>query len=200
MEVATLLITLPSILFLSFTTNGVSARHGISIVDQPPAVLDSSGKELLKSEYYYLKPVMALPWLYSPAIIPGVYRKDTCWLQLGIEVFTYGITGVPVKFSPVVPNKDKSIRESTDLIIEFPDKLGSLCGGSSVLKADEFLFLGPRGDNTSRFKIEKSSESSNRIYKLVYSSGKVVGTSTRYDKTRRLALTDKPLPFTFHPF
>ncbi|GMN40989.1 hypothetical protein TIFTF001_010217 [Ficus carica] len=199
MEATTLLITLPLILFLSFTTNGVSARHGFSIVDQPPAVLDTNGDKLLEGKYYYLNPAIPLPRLYTAAIIPGVYRNDTCWFHIGVEVFHFRITGLPVKFSSVVSNNDSSICESTDLIIEFPDKLGSVCGGSSVLKAEGFLFLGAWGDTTSRFKIETFSEPSNRIYKLVYSSGKVVGTSTRFDETRRLALTDKPFPFSFRP-
>ena len=97
MEATALLTLMSLILFLSFTTNGVvSARHGISIVDQPPAVLDSSGNELLKGEYYYRKPAIPLFRLHTAAVVPGVYRNNTCWLQLAIEVFTYGITGVPV--------------------------------------------------------------------------------------------------------
>ena len=58
---ATALLKLPLIVFLSFTINGVSASHGISVVDQPPAVLDSFGNKLVKGEYYYLDPVMILP-------------------------------------------------------------------------------------------------------------------------------------------
>ena len=140
-----------------------------------------------------------MPLLYTAAIILGVYRNDTCWFHLGVEIFHFRTTGLPLKFSPVVPNKESSIGESTDLIIEFSDKLASVCGGSSVLEAKGFLFLGAWGDRTSRFKIEKFSEPSNRICKLVYSSGEVVGTSTRYDNTQRLGLADEQLPFVFHP-
>ncbi|GMN40996.1 hypothetical protein TIFTF001_010214 [Ficus carica] len=208
MEAIALLTLMFSILFLPFTTNGVSARHGISIIDQPPAVLDSSGNILLKGEYYYLKPAIPLFRLYTAAIVPGVYRNNTCWLQLAIEVFTYGITGVPVKFSPVEPTEDESIRESTDLNIKFSEELSSICGGTSVLKVgaigDEFLSLGgAEEDRISWFKIEKASEISNNVYKLVSSSdpqvGRDVGNSTRFDGTKRLVLSDVALPFSFEP-
>ncbi|GMN26716.1 hypothetical protein TIFTF001_050430 [Ficus carica] len=198
MEATTLLITLPLILFLSFPTNGVSARHGFSIVDQPPAVLDASGRELLEGKYYYLRPALRLPPFGTTAIIPGVYRNETCWFHVGVERFPFSITGLPAKFSPVAPGNESSIRESTDVIIEFSDKLASVCGGSSVLKATRFLSLGGSGDRNSWFKIEKLPEP-RHAYKLVYRSRRVVGTSTRPDNTERLALTDEPLPFEFRP-
>ncbi|GMN62879.1 hypothetical protein TIFTF001_031956 [Ficus carica] len=200
MEATTLLITLPLILLLSFTTNGVSARHGFSIVDEPPAVLDTNRDKLLEGKYYYLVPVIR--WPHTAVIIPGVYRNDTCWFDLRIETNFYPITGLPVKFSPVIPNNDSSISESTDLIIRFSDELASACGGSSVLKAKWFLFLGASGDETSKFKIENVFSPIHRdiCYKLVYSSGQVVGTSTRPDGTVRLALaSDHPLLFWFRP-
>ncbi|GMN40999.1 hypothetical protein TIFTF001_010219 [Ficus carica] len=96
----------------------------------------------------------------SHAIIPGVYRNGTCWLQREIDLVTYETTGLPVKFSPVEPSKYESIHESTDLNIKFSDELSPTCGGSSVLKVgeleEEFVSLGGvEEDRSSWFKIEK---------------------------------------------
>ncbi|GMN40995.1 hypothetical protein TIFTF001_010215 [Ficus carica] len=207
MEAAALL-KLPFILFLSFIINGVSASHGFSIVDQPPAVLDSSGNVLLKGEYYFLDPALILPTIYSAAIIIGIYRNGTCWLQSEIAIFTYGITGLPVQFSPVEPNDDESIHESTDLNIKFSDELSPLCGGSSVVKVgeleEEYVSLGGvEGDRSSWFKIEKVLDGGIHSYKLVSSSdsqvGRDIGISTSFGETNRLAPADEPLVFQFSP-
>ncbi|EXC35862.1 hypothetical protein L484_000853 [Morus notabilis] len=202
---ATTLFTL-SFLFLFFTTNyGVYASRGISILDkEPPAVLDLNGNELQKGQDYYLLPSILLPFLYTAAIIPGIYRPGTTWLQLEIEVFTYGIKGLPVTFSPTNLNEDASIHVSTYLNIKYSNELPPVFGESPVWKVLEgfepFVTLGgAEEDRSSWFKIDKASEIDNRTYKLVSSSGRDVGISNRTYGTKRLALADEALSFYFKP-
>ncbi|EXC10218.1 hypothetical protein L484_004396 [Morus notabilis] len=58
------------LLFLSFTTRGVSARPSLGVL--PPAVVDSSGNELLKGKYYDL-----LAWPNAPiATLPGWFKIE----------------------------------------------------------------------------------------------------------------------------
>ncbi|EXC10217.1 hypothetical protein L484_004395 [Morus notabilis] len=162
---ATTLFTL-SFLFLSFTTIGVDASHGISIVDdhQPLEVLDSSGNKLQKE-------------------------------------------GLPVTFSPTNLTEDASIHVSTDLNIKlYPNEVIPVLGESPVWKVPEglgappFVTLGgAEGDISSCFKIEKASEIDDRTYKLVSSSGGDVGISNRSGGTKRLALADEALSFSFLP-
>ncbi|EXC10216.1 hypothetical protein L484_004394 [Morus notabilis] len=203
---ATTLFTL-SFLFLSFTANRVDAsHHGISIVDdhQPLEVLDSSGNKLQKGEYYYIQPLLALPFLYSAAIVPVIYRPGTTWLQLEIEKFFFEITGLPVAFTPVASDsEDDSIRVSTDLHIQFSEDemSSSVFGETPVWKVDgiePFVTLGGAyEDKSSWFKIENASEVDDRTYKLVSSLGRNVGITNRAFGTKRLALVHKPLLFVF---
>ncbi|XP_024028025.1 cysteine protease inhibitor WSCP [Morus notabilis] len=205
---ATTLFTL-SFLFLSFTTIGVDASHGISIVDdhQPLEVLDSSGNKLQKGEYYYIQPLLAWPYLYNAAIVSVIYHPGTTWLQLEIETFFFGIEGLPVTFSPTNLTEDASIHVSTDLNIKlYPNEVIPVLGESPVWKVPEglgappFVTLGgAEGDISSCFKIEKASEIDDRTYKLVSSSGGDVGISNRSGGTKRLALADEALSFSFLP-
>ncbi|GMN40994.1 hypothetical protein TIFTF001_010216 [Ficus carica] len=201
---ATALLTLPLILFLSFTANGMSAKDDTSIVNQSPVIFDSDGDELRSGGTYYILPSLRnLPRSYSPAIVPGVFSKDTCWLQLGIEEYNYKITGVPVTLSPIKPTNDAYISETTTLHVNFSDGLSPLCGGSTVLNVgdfgDKFLSLGGAvEDGSSWFKIKRVSRWNDGVYKLVSSSGGDVGISTRFDGSRRLVLTRRnPLSFQF---
>ena len=144
---ATALLTLPLILFLSFTANGASAKDDTSIVNEFSAILDVDGNDIQRGRHYYMVPSdRNLPRSYSAAIVPGVFSKDTCWLQVGIEEYNYKITGVPVTLSPIKPNNDAYIFETTTIHVNFSDGLSPLCGGSTVLNAghfgDKFLSLG----------------------------------------------------------
>ncbi|EXC10221.1 hypothetical protein L484_004399 [Morus notabilis] len=64
------------LLFLSFTTRGDSARPGLGVL--PPAVVDSSGNELLKGKYYDLVawPNVPLPLIYVSSISPLVEEME----------------------------------------------------------------------------------------------------------------------------
>ncbi|EXC10223.1 hypothetical protein L484_004401 [Morus notabilis] len=134
----------------------------------------------------------------------GIYRPGTTWLQLEIEVFTYGIKGLPVTFSPTNLNEDASIHVSTYLNIKYSNELPPVFGESPVWKVLEgfepFVTLGgAEEDRSSWFKIEKASEIDNRTYKLVSSFGRDVGISNRVYGTKRLALADEALSFSFLP-
>ncbi|GMN40997.1 hypothetical protein TIFTF001_010213 [Ficus carica] len=214
---ATTLLTLFSLLFLSFTPKlGECAySHGIS---SPPAVLDSFGNQVRKGEYYILVawPNKPLPLLYTSSIFPLVNRNGTCWVQHEIEVFTIAKPSLPVKFSPIEPNEDEFILESTLIDIKFNEAAVSyVCGGSSVWRVgdhpdqvfgQQFVNVGGHGEaRTTWFKIVKDSKLPHNNYNLLFCPGdssgcRDVGIFVDGDGRERLALADCPVPFGFSPY
>ncbi|EXB37678.1 hypothetical protein L484_002886 [Morus notabilis] len=219
MEVTTL-FTL-SLLLVSFTTKGESANpNGIL----PPAVVDASGNELRKGEYYHL---IAWPLLVGvvSSISPLVNRNGTCWVQH--ETFVIGpqpTPSIPVKFSPILPDEDEVIRESTFLNIQFPDAAVSYVCGDSLWKVinrpdqvfgQQFVVVGDNSGFTRPgwFKIERYSEQPLREYKLlwcpvyvldqsVHSSDdcQTIGIFADSDGIERLALADTSVSFGFRAY
>ncbi|EXB44386.1 hypothetical protein L484_020198 [Morus notabilis] len=227
MEVTTLftsttLFTL-SLLLVSFTTKGESANpNGIL----PPAVVDVSGNELRKGEYYHLIawPSKPLPIGVVSSISPLVNRNGTCWVQHKIERFVIDpqpTPSIPVKFSPILPDEDEFIRESTFLNIQFPDAAVSHVCGDSLWKVinrpdqvfgQQFVVVGDNSGFTRPgwFKIERYSEQPLREYKLLWCPVYVLDQSVRSsddcqtigifadsDGIERLSLADTSVPFAF---
>ncbi|EXB44385.1 hypothetical protein L484_020197 [Morus notabilis] len=210
------------LLFLSFTTRGVSARPSLGVL--PPAVVDSSGNELLKGKYYDLLawPNAPIATLYVSTISPLVERNGTCWVQHKVELFTIATPSLPVKFFPIPPDQeDEVIRESTFLNIQFSDAAVSHVCGDSLWKVinrpdqvfgQQFVVVGDNSGFTRPgwFKFERNSEHPRRDYKLLWCPVYVLDQSVRSsddcqtigifadsDGIERLSLADTSVPFAF---
>ncbi|GMN40993.1 hypothetical protein TIFTF001_010220 [Ficus carica] len=141
---ATALLRLHLILFLSFTTNGVSARLSISIVNnQPSAVFDSNGDELLPGNTYYILPSIRFPVKFSP-IRPN---ND--------EIITVS-TDLNIKFG----SEPSSIcRGSTvlEVMSEERDKFLSLGGGGSQNHSSGDVGISTRFDGSKRLVLTRDN-------------------------------------------